>query len=141
MITVTRDALYEPLISNIAGRSVHTYPIKVTVTANAPEAMSHKVFVYHAKNKGEASDDDLFEAVASVHQLMEIPPDKPVYDPENAAAYIPYYRTNVMHFHCRSEDEASELWDKVKEDIDDLVMNFSAAAALRAAETVTYTTT
>lgn len=141
MITVTRDALYEPLLTTIGTRSMHTYPIKVTATANGGEVMSPKVFVYHAKKKGEASDDDLFEAVASVHQLMEIPPDKPVYDPEDPDAYIPYYRTGVMHFHCRSEDEANELWEKVKEDIDDLVLNHIAANALRTVETVTYTTT
>lgn len=143
MITATRETLYEPLMTTVGAQQIHTFPFKVTVTASSGEAMSPKIFVYHANSmvKGEASDADLFEAVASVHQLMELPPDKPAYDPALPDKYYPYYRTSVLLFHCRSEEEAEELWLKVQEDIGDLTRSFAAATALRVVEAVDFSTT
>ena len=123
-ITATREAVItyeEP--------NRHTWPLKVTVTA---EGIEPEIFVYHTAVAGSAYAGDIFECVASVSQMQEIPKSVP-------APGVPYYRLSTLTFACRSAEEAEQLWVNVLEDIQELVTNTNSLAAMAATETAVIT--
>ena len=104
----------------------HVWPLKATATAVGIEP---EIFVYHAAVAGSPETTDVFECIASVSQMQEIPKAKP-------SADTPYYRTASLLFVCRSAAEADELWANILEDVQELVQNTGALAALQDEETV-----
>ena len=68
---------------------------------------------------------DVFEAVASVQQMLDIPENRASYT-EDADLAIPYYRTDTVTFYARSPVEAESLWTSIKEDVNDLTRNWVA---------------
>ncbi len=136
MITITRLSSSATFDDN----QQHTWLLKVIVTASSGDGLGAKIFVYHAANKQAVSDADVFEAVASIHQMNEIPADAPTFVQGDAEKCIPYYRLSTLTFDCRSAEEAELLWTQVLEDIEDLAANFKARTTLQTEETVTVAT-
>lgn len=111
----------------------HTWPLEVTSVSLG--AMPSEIFVYHKGQAGvtAAYAGDVFECVASVHQLSEIGL-APSLLPDGKE--VPYYRSAVLKFDCRSAEEADDLWNKIIEDTVDLVNNYLAAADLVVSSTI-----
>jgi len=126
-ISLTRSAV--ETFANDA--SVHTWPLRVTCVSTDP-AVPNEIFVYHAAQNDDPLVGDIFECVASVHQLQDIGL-APIYED---GLTVPYYRSDSLEFHCRSATEAEELWVKIQADALDLLRNAQALAALAAIETV-----
>lgn len=102
----------------------HVWPLKVTATLMAGATMpSAKIFVYHSAMTDDAYQGDLFECVASVQQYWDLPEDAPTLIEEGGLYTVPYYRSAVLYFNCRSPLEAEELWADIQADITDLVEN------------------
>ena len=125
-VTLTRDALAEATMVN-----QHVWPLKV-VAARVDPTFPSEIFVYHSAV--DSSEGDVFEAVASVQQLSELGLAPVVVD---TLTTVPYYRSATLLFYCRSQHEADELWEKVLDDVNDLIENFNAARNLKASEVVT----
>lgn len=140
-LTITRQAVVELTdVSDTANGQQHTWPLKVIATVTPAGSFPPEIFVYHAANLRGNTDSDEFVAVASVHQLDELPTSSP-YSPDIISTNnlaIPFYRKNEVLFHCRSAEEAEELWVNIKEDVDDLVTNYLAANALLTTEQAQY---
>jgi hypothetical protein len=117
--------------------SRHVWPLQVTAVSQE-EGLSSKMFVYHAEMQDDPYQGDVFECVASVQQMTELPEDEPGTGQDGNM--IPYYRTDTLLFHCRSTEEAEDLWEKVQADVKDLLQNFMAlTSGLQTQETVTIT--
>lgn len=114
--------------------SQHVWPLKI-VAESDEEGLSSKIFVFHAEDGDDPYQGDVFECVASVQQMVEIPEDESGIGEDGNN--IPYFRSEVLQFNCRSEYEAEELWAKVQVDVKDLLQNFRAASNLTTVETVT----
>lgn len=135
MILLTRHALPSYVPPTLNARQ-QTWPLKIVATAEAGNTtLSPKIFIYHARDREVASVDDLFEVVASVHQ-MEFPEDKPSLDVDDASRCIPYYRSDTLTFHCLSPEEAETLWAQIQDDVQALVANHLALLNLAAEEAV-----
>ncbi len=113
----------------------HVWPLKVTATSTT-DGLPSEIFVYHSALDDDPLFGDLFECVASVHQLDEIGTE-PVEDNGDGTS-IPYYRSDELQFNCRSAAEAEDLWIKVQADVLDLVNNFNARDSLVEEETVEF---
>jgi hypothetical protein len=115
----------------------HVWPLKVTATSNQA-GLSSKMFVYHAEWGDDPYVGDIFECVASVQQMTEIPEDEPgLGEGENQ---MPYYRTAELLFHCRSPEEAEDLLEKVQADVKDLLQNYLAlTGGLQTSQTINIT--
>ena len=107
----------------------HNWPLRVTAVGT--DGLPSEIFVYHAGMPGQP-EEDIFECVASVQQLAELPLTRP--EPDFA---IPYYRLNVLEVWCRSALQAETVWQELKEEADILVENWLAATALAATDTYT----
>jgi hypothetical protein len=105
----------------------HSWPLRVT--AEGGYGLPSEIFVYHAGMPGQPSED-VFECVASVQQLMELPLTRPA--PDHA---IPYYRSAVLEVWCRSALQADTTWDELKEEAVILAENWQAAQRLAATDT------
>ena len=116
----------------------HVWPLVVTATSNQA-GLSSKIFVYHAEDGDDPYLGDVFECVASVQQMTEIPEDEGGGGEETNQT--PYYRTEVLNFHCRSALEASELLEKVEADVKDLLQNYVALTGgnLQTSQTINVT--
>lgn len=110
----------------------HVWPLLVTATSS--NTLSAKIFVYHAQKLQGTDTSDVFECVASVQQLRDLPADQPVANPPT-----PYYRKSSLEVHCRSPQEAEELWVEIQKDVQDLLNNEASRAHLAASETVILT--
>lgn len=128
-LTLTRDSV-KPV--HFADGLQHSWPVRITAVSTI-SGLPSEIFVYHAVGQDSATNEDLFECVASVQQITELPATAPQGDP--TGKLIPYYRKAVLEAHCRSADEADELWDKVKDDANDLVVNFRAFGNMTATDT------
>lgn len=111
----------------------HVWPLKVIATSSET-GLGSKIFVYHAAMSDDAYEGDIFECVASMQQMKDIPEDSPAL--EDDTYVVPYYRTNSFVVDCRSPEEAEELWEAVKEDVGDLITNFRSLATLDNLETI-----
>lgn len=122
MIRLTRESLTEDITS---ASPQHVWPLKITATS-LDEAVSSAIFVLHAAAGDDLYCGDVFEAVASVSQMEDLPENNPGYDVDGS--FCPYYRKNAITFIARSYSEAEELWDSIVEDVDDLTRNMKALA-------------
>lgn len=110
------------------------WPLEVVATSSEA-GLSSKIFVYHANLDDDAYQGDIFECVASVQQMLDLPEDAAVQ--ENGEYVVPYYRTDRMVADTRHPDDAETLWADVQEDVEDLLKNWRASQALSTLETVT----
>lgn len=133
MITLSRESLQ---IFEQGSAAQHSWPLKVTATAEVGATISAKIFVFHAGSVAAASPQDRFECVASVHQMADLPETNPIYDPSDPSKCVPFYRLNSLTFHCLSPQEADELWLHIQEDVTDLIANHVALSGLRVTESV-----
>jgi hypothetical protein len=92
------------------------------VTARPEGGADPNVFVYHEAVQGGS---DVFEAVASLNQLHEIPVTRGS-DPE-----IPYYRTDRFEVVSRNVEELKEVWEYVKIDVARLMKDVLSFENLR----------
>jgi hypothetical protein len=126
MITLTREATVPDDTD-----SRHNWPLRVTATTT--DSFPPEIFVYHAGMPGQP-DEDVFECVASVQQLAELPVGRPA-DAELLA--IPYYRLDVLEVWCRDALQLETAWEELMEEADMLVENWISASNM--SETETYT--
>lgn len=126
-ITLTRGGLAHEIVGD-----QHTWPLKVTATSGLA-GLPSEIFVYRRGQQGQAAyAGDVFENVASVHELGELG-TVPSLLPNGQA--VPFYRSDTLIFHCRSAEEAEDLWACVVEDAASLVRNFVALQNLVTAGT------
>ena len=132
-ITLTKATAAPELIS---GRQ-HVWPLQVVAVSDTTDLPS-EIFVYHASmDDDQLNDMDIFECVASVEQLDELGTTPVEADPGNGVEAVPYYRSDTLLFGCRSATELEELWEKIKEDVVDLHLNFMYYQDLQTEETFT----
>jgi hypothetical protein len=112
----------------------HVWKVRITAKGTGIES---EVFVYHAAMDDDPIQGDIFEAVASVPQMNELPIDNPA--TIEGGQVIPYYRKDVLEYDARSPDQAEYIWDSVQKDIGDLVENFNSAQNLTGVEVVNIT--
>lgn len=117
----------------------HTWPLRV-VAVSAESGLPSEIFVWH-RNAADVLDTELnpfhgarCECVASVHQLSTLQ----VHEPEALTGeyQAPFYRADVAIFHCLSLHQAAELKLKIISDVQDLLENFRALAAVEAGGSV-----
>jgi hypothetical protein len=123
VIDLTKETLH-----GVIKEGQHVWPLKITANS-IQEGLSSSIFVFHAALNDDLYEGDVFEAVASVQQITDIP--------ENAAGVdsngelCPYYRSDNLTFYARSPAEAEDLWDAIVEDVDDLTRNWAALSNLQ----------
>ena len=117
----------------------HTWPLRARAVSDEP-GLPSEIFVWH-RNASDVLDNsinpfkgDRCECVASVHQLSTLQ----AYAPESPTGeyQAPFYRSDVALFHCLSLVQASELKLKILDDVQDLLENFRAMAAVEDAGSV-----
>jgi hypothetical protein len=132
-MTLTRES-----VGGVKGQR-HVWPLRVTLSQDDNEdpdlRVPHKIFVYHVAPPFAGDGKPVFEAVASVSQVSEIPEDAPILAPVNGEV-VPYYRTNVMEFDCRSLAEADDLWKEIKAEVSEFLTNWNSWKNLAADEEV-----
>lgn len=113
----------------------HTWPIQISAVSTTV-GLPSEIFVYHASMGDDPIIGDVFEAVASVHQLSEI---QLVPIPDNGSGgSIPFYRSATLTFNCRTPEEADRIWTVVQADALDLLNNVKALAELTTEEIITF---
>jgi len=112
------------------------YPLKVLAEG---VDMPSEIFVYQLKGNGDPFNQDVFRCVASVFDLYEFPVQSVIQTTD--LLQIPYYRSSIATFYCRSAEELEELWQAIKADTSDLVKNFNASERLLAVDSTTITET
>ncbi len=123
MIDLTKETLHA-----VVKEGQHVWPLKIT--ANSIQAgLSSSIFVFHASLDADPYEGDVFEAIASVQQMTEIPENAPAVD--SNGELCPYYRSNTLTFYARSPAEAEDLWNDILEDVDDLTRNWAALTSLQ----------
>lgn len=119
-LTLTRNALdWE---DSEAGQ--HVWPLLVSAVSD--DDLTSNIFVYHELPDDEVSS--VFECVASLPQLSEIG--------LTPSTNTPYFRQDSLRFDCRSPEEAQDLWERVEQDVRDLVWNYQWAEGLSLSEQV-----
>ena len=112
----------------------HTWPMRITATAPSGSELDPAIFVYKAMRSDDPWHGDIFECVASAHQMQELGTQPRSL--ENGD-YMPFYRRDVLDFHCRSAQEHDDLFSKVCEDVADLCANMDALSLLSVEQTIT----
>ena len=125
--TLTRQS-----VETVAAANRFVWPLHVTVSSADGDPA---VFVYHRRSRVSA-EEDIFECVASVNQMTELPVTEPDMEPDEDGNVTPYYRLATLAFNCRSLVEADDLWLRIQEDIQDLADNLRAWASLQVEEVV-----
>lgn len=118
MIDLFRESLQQEI-----REEQHVWPLKITANS-LQEGMPSAVFVFHASLEDDPYAGDVFEAVASVQNISELPEGAGGLDSNGEVC--PYYRAPSLTFYARSPEEAEELWEAIVEDVDDLVRNWAA---------------
>lgn len=106
----------------------HVWPLRITATSSQA-GLSSKIFVFHAALGDDPYEGDVFEAVASVQQMQDLPEDQAGSDTNGEL--VPYYRSDTLTFYARSPYEADNLWDDIIDDVDDLTRNWAALSNLQ----------
>ena len=108
----------------------HVWTLKV-VAVSSIEGIPNEIFVYHI---GTSNIPDRFEAVSSVANLS-------MYGtlPQSVGtdSQIPFYRSDTATHDCLSESDMEDLWQRIQDDVAELIANFNAKMAMTPAETVT----
>lgn len=128
MITLTRESLSDD-IESVPGQ--HVWPLRITATSSN-ENLGPEIFVFHASMDDDVYCGDVFECIASIQQLGDLPVNKAAYD--DNGQLVPYYRTDSLTFHARSPQEAEDLWSQIKVDTNELVKNWLALSDISEVE-------
>lgn len=124
------------------GLQRHSWPLVVEASGNL---IPSEIFVWHAAVSLDVVPADVFEAVASVHQLETLPTEHRRI--KSGGEVDVFYRTRRLELACRSAEEAARVWKIIQADVRQLVLNWNLAATLvtenvfdTAGETPTVTT-
>lgn len=101
--------------------------LEVTATS---EDLDPAVFVYHL---GDGLLGDRFEAVASIFQMEELPPEQ--VDRAVSGSQVPYYRSAELKLLCRSAVDLEFYWQQIVNEVALLVRNINAAQVTMAEQT------
>lgn len=113
---------------NFSEQTASAKTVEILAAQTEPgEGMGPKVFVYHQP----VGTDAYFSCVASLPQMADLPEDAAV-NPEQ-----PYFRSSSLVLDFRSESLALKFWDKVQEDVRELVADYKASMALPDSTTIT----
>lgn len=99
----------------------HIWPLRVVAVSSGGDSA---IFVYRV---GSDPTDHVFECVASVAQMDELPKAGAAKIEENLQ--IPYFRQSEVVFNCRSTAERVEIWKKLQYHVQLLVDNLNAATS------------
>jgi hypothetical protein len=127
-ITLTRES-----VTSFEGNGRHVWPLKVTAVSTVPDLDSN-IFVYHYSGGADPYQGNVFECVASLPQMHDIPVNAPDMSVDEV---VPYFRRSTLFVVCRSPDEADAVWTSVQADVQDLIDNHRALSRLDTTETVT----
>lgn len=111
-----------------AGAHQHVWPLKIIAISSKP-GIPNEIFVYRVSSNGLP---DRADAVASVPALSLYGLQPQSVGPDA----IPFYRKSVYEHDCFSAAEMEELWGYIQDDVQDLLDNFNAKAAMVISETV-----
>jgi hypothetical protein len=114
----------------------HTWPLKVIATSTIT-GLPSEIFVYQAGKGDDPFSGDRFQCVASVHQVSELGTSPVVTDTKQK----PFFRKDCLEFHCRTPEDADNLYNTIVAHAQDLVNNFFALAALTVENTVSLVST
>lgn len=128
-ITLTRETPDE-----FAGFNQHAWFMKVTADSTI-NGLESEIFVYHASQDEDPYECNIFECVASVTQMYEIPKTAPVVVSESMG--IPFFRSRVLEFFFQNQEEMEDTWLKIQTDVQDLIDNYRAKENLTIQEIVT----
>lgn len=117
MITLNKKPVK---ITEVDGQ--YTWPLIINAESTRV-GLDSEIFVYHAAYGDDSYLGDVFECVASVQQMNELPVGSAV---EEHDKLIPYYRRADVTFYASSAKEADDLWEDIKSDVDDLVLSWQA---------------
>lgn len=123
MLTISRDKIEELYQDDILYW-------KLSLTCTSDTDFSPAIFIYHSTMGDDDYEGDIFEAVASIHQMQDIPEGDPVYSVEDRV--IPFYRKNTCEVLVSSPREAYDLWEDIKEDIQELWSHHEAGVSFYA---------
>jgi len=128
-LTLTRQSVTD----QAAVGNQHVWPLGVTAVSTT-DGLASEIFVYHAAMGDDPVNSlDLFECVASLPQMYEIGLSPILHEGEYS---VPYYRSSIATFACRSAEDADSLWVKIQDDATDLHNNFNYFESLSTEETV-----
>lgn len=128
-LTLTKEAL-SPEEINPEG----AWFLRVTCTSDE-QGLNSKIFVYKAATPGTFyNTGDVFETVASIQQMQDIPEDEPTFAEDYT---VPYYRLAVFEAYFTHPDFLNEAWSIIQEDAQLLLAQFRTAESLVDSETVT----
>lgn len=102
------------------GMAQHAWLLIVEATGNL---IPSDIFIWHARANQDGMPDSVFEAVASVHQLMTVPTEHRRV--RNTLEVCPFFRTARVELFCRSAEEANLIWLRIKEEVRQLVINWN----------------
>lgn len=112
----------------------HSWPLSITAKG---EGISGAIFVYQIPGINDPYDSVIFNKVASVNDLYEIPElDVVKLDEE---FQIPFFRTATLNIICRNAEEADNVWEDVVEHTKDLIRNYKASKSLVSGVSATVT--
>ena len=117
MITLNKKLIEAKEIDGVT-----VWPLSITAKS-AIAGLDSEIFVYHAALNDDPYEGDIFECVASVQQMTELPKDAACIE---GTLVVPYYRSKTMSHNAESLAAALELWEEIKEDVNDLVNNWQA---------------
>lgn len=96
------------------------------VVALGADGFPSEIFVFHVMAPDEVIVGDRFEAVASVVQLTELG----LAPAQVEGRQIPYYRANELTLWCASPEERSQVWERIKLDVEQLARDFALTSSL-----------
>lgn len=121
--------------STYTGVAQHSWVLEVKATSNLP-SLDSRIFVWQVNSPGSAYSGDRWSVVASTQQMADLPPDAPVIEGDEQ---IPFYRKDTLVIDCRSPELREELWEKIQENVKDLLVNWLALENTELVETVEIT--
>jgi hypothetical protein len=112
----------------------HNWPLIINATSTGD--MPDDIFVF-ARKAGvlDVNPYDQFQAVASAHDIFEIGTDPGATNNDNPDG-VPFYRSSMLKLFLRSPAQVEEIWQKIQEDVVDLVRNLEAENRVVAVESV-----
>ena len=125
MITLTREAAVA-----IDTDTAIDWPLKVTAVVTDSD-LPPEIFVYHC-GMTAYPENDVFECVASIVQIEQLPTTRPTGD---ALLVQPYYRQADVTIYCAYAQQAADVWEELKVEADILASEWARAQDLSVTDT------
>lgn len=106
---------------------------RLVIQAQAEGTIPAEIFVHRVGMAGALLEGDIFECVASVSQMHELPRLGGAVSPDSQ---LPFYRSNQLELVLRTPEEVERVWKLIREDVALLVRNWAAMERLLAVEIV-----